>query len=718
MPLVSLEREGRVAVIVIDNPPVNALSPGIAEGVIEIFRAMEADDGIDAMVIIGAGRSFIAGADIRYFGKGAKRLGLGDRVSDLIDLGSKPIVAAIHGYALGGGLEYALACHYRIARTDARLGLPEVLIGAIPGGGGTQRLPRLIGPAAALEIILSGRHVPAVEAHRLGLVDALVEPQQDLRAAAVAFAMGIAAARPLPCVRSLPVPAGPAALGKIFTEARDGLARKARHQQVPLQCLLAVEAGCTLPFDAGLAEEWRLFHEIETSTEARALRYAFFAEREAAKLPDLPVADAASGKGDAPEVRTLAVIGAGTMGGGIAMSAADAGLAVRLHDATPEALARGMESIRRNYRISVERGKLTQAEAEQRIARIQPVDSLDALADCDAVVEAVFENLDVKRQVFVRLDALMKPQALLLTNTSAIDVDLIASATKRPQSVAGAHFFSPANVMKLLEVVRCDATSPATLQGTVQLGRRLRKTCVTVRNGEGFLTSRSRTPLTTEAMILLEEGALPEQIDRVMTGFGYPMGPFAVSDLVGLDIGHAVRVARAKADPAFRKLPVPDRLVEMGRLGQKTGAGWYRYEAGRRTPLVDPDMTALIGAMAAQLGTGGKSFTDTQILHRLLFSSVNECCHILQEGRIYRASDIDVAWLHGFGFPRFRGGLMFWADTIGAAAIAQQVSQWHAELGPRWAPAPLLLEAARTGQALREIKPMLQPMALDAMAND
>jgi 3-hydroxyacyl-CoA dehydrogenase len=708
MAQVLLEREGRVAVIVIDNPPVNALSPGIAEGVLECFHAMERDEGIDAMVLIGAGRSFIAGADIRYFGTGVKRLAVGQRVADLIDLGTKPIVAAIHGYALGGGLEYALACHYRIARSDARLGLPEVLIGALPGGGGTQRLPRLIGPAAALEIILSGRHVPASEAHALGLVDALVEPDADLRQAALALARDVAARRPLPRVRDRSVAtAGPAALAPLFHDAREALARRARHQQVPLNCLRAVEAGCTLPFEDGIREEARLFAELESTTEARALRYAFFAEREAAKLPDLPP-DA-----DVPAVQTLAVIGAGTMGRGIAMSAADAGLAVLLHDATPEALERGMQGIRRDYAISVERGRLTQAESARRIARIQPVAQLADVAHCDAVVEAVFEDLATKQQVFAQLDAVMKPQALLLSNTSALDVDRIAAATARPQNVAGAHFFSPAQVMKLLEVVRCDATSAATLQATVQLGRRLRKTCVVARNGEGFLTSRSRNPLTTEAMILLEEGALPEQIDRVMTDFGYPMGPFAVSDLVGLDIAYAVRRARAQADPSFRHLPVPDRLVEAGRLGQKAGAGWYRYAPGSRTPQVDPEVTALIAQEAERLGTGGHRFTDTDILHRLLFGAVNECCRILQEGRIYRASDIDVAWLHGFGFPRFRGGLMFWADTLGAAEIARQVSAWHAVLGPRWAPSPLLLHAARTGQPLREIKPMLQPLAID-----
>jgi 3-hydroxyacyl-CoA dehydrogenase len=405
-----------------------------------------------------------------------------------------------------------------------------------------------------------------------------------------------------------------------------------------------------------------------------------------------------------PDLRSIAIVGAGTMGGGIAMSAADAGLEVRLHDADASALARGMERIRRNYAISVERRRLSDAEAQARLARIRPVDAISALADCDIVIEAVFEDLAVKQRVFAELDRVMKPDALLLTNTSAIDIDTIAAATRRPQSIAGAHFFSPANVMKLLEVVRGASTSVRTLTGTLALGRCLGKTCVVVGNSEGFLTSRSRTPLTTEAMILLEEGALPEQIDRVMVEFGYPMGPFAVSDLVGLDIAHAWRVVRAARDPGFRTLPIPDRLVEMGRLGQKTGAGWYRYEKGDRTPRVDPEVTALIRAMAAEIGTGGRNFTDDEIVQRLLFNAVNECCRIVEEGLVYRASDIDVAWVHGFGFPRYRGGPLFWADSVGASAILPRVEAWHREHGSRWAPAPLLRRAAETGEPLRQLK--------------
>ena len=567
--LVRLDREGAIGVITVNNPPVNALSPGVPEGIIACLRQGEADPAISAMVLIGAGRSFIAGADIRQFGKGRPRLPLGQRVYDVLDAASKPVVAAIHGYALGGGLEIALACHYRIAVPGAKVGLPEVLIGILPGGGGTQRLPRLIGPKAALDMIVSGRHVPAPEARTLGILDEVLADGADLRAGAIAFAGRIAAARPLPRVRDKTDRIAEAAADPgMFDAMRASIARRARNQKAPYNCILAVEAACRLPLDEGLKREQELFAELENSDEARALRYAFFAEREVARLPDLPEGIASR------EIRTAAVVGAGTMGGGIAMSFADYGIPVRIIDSTPEALSRGMEKIRANYATSVKRGSLAQDEMERRLARIHPVGGYADIADADVVIEAVFEEMDVKKPVFRALDQTMKSGALIFSNTSALDVDQLAAETNRPADVAGTHFFSPANVMKLLEVVRGTKSAPATLITAMALGRRIGKIPAMAGNTDGFVANRSRAPFNSEMVILLEEGCLPEQVDKVMVDFGYPMGPFAVGDLAGLDVGAAGRRRRAAANPNYRTLPIADKLVEMGRFGQKTGAGW------------------------------------------------------------------------------------------------------------------------------------------------
>ena len=695
MAQVRLEVENDIAVIVIDNPPVNALSPAVAEGVVDALRQADADPSIRAMVLLGAGKQFVGGADIRQFGNGSVRPPIGARASDLLDETTKPVVAAIHGYALGGGLEYALACHYRIAAAEARVGLPEVLIGAIPGGGGTQRLPRLIGPRAALDIIVSGRHVPAMEAVKLGIVDDLIPEGSDVRAFAISFAQRIADTRPLPRVRDQTIKLREVSDDPgLFDAKRRSIARRARNQKVPYSAIAAVEASCTLEFEAGLRLERELFEELEMSVEARALRYAFFAERDAAKLLDVPK--------DTPllPVDSVAIVGAGTMGAGIAISCANAGLPVKLLDAMPGALAETMRRIRRNYDVGVARGTLSAFEAEQRCARIEAVQTYAAIGDCDVAIESVYEDLESKRAVFAELDAAMKPGALLLTNTSAFNIDLIADAVRRPQSVAGAHFFSPANVMKLLEVVNGARTAPSVLLSAVKLGRRLGKTCVTVGNCDGFLTTRSRAPLLNEMQLLLEEGALPEQIDRVLVDFGFPMGPFAVSDLGGLDIAHATRAGLAAGNPNFRPLPIAERLLGMGRLGQKTGAGWYRYDEGNRKPRPDPIVTQLIREHLAAEGIAPRTISDEEILHRLLFSAVNECCRIFEERLLYRASDIDVAWIHGFGFPRYRGGLMFWADGIGSANILRQLEEWHRSGGERWAPAPLLVRVAASGELL------------------
>ena len=698
--LVRMERQDGIGVIVIDNPPVNALSPGVPDGIIASLREGNADPAIRAMVIIGAGRSFIAGADIRQFGKPRPRPPLGSRSYDVLDASEKPVVAAIHGFALGGGLETALSCNYRIAVPSAKVGLPEVLIGILPGGGGTQRLPRLIGPKAALEMIVSGRHVPAAEAKTLGIIDEIVPDGTDLRTAAVAFAKRVADKRPLPRISERDEKLKEAKDDPgMFDAMRKSIARRARNQKAPYNCILAVEAVCILPFADGMKREAELFSELENAPEARALRYAFFAEREVARIPDLPK------ETPVREIASAAVVGAGTMGGGIAMSFADFGIPVRVLEATPEAMARGMQRIRDNYAVSVKRGSLAAEEMEKRLARIHPVDTYEAIADADVVIEAVFEEMPPKKQVFAKLDAVMKPGALMLSNTSALNIDEMANMTRRPEDVAGSHFFSPANVMKLLEVVRGAKTSPGTLASVMQMGRKIGKISVACGNCDGFLANRSRGPFGTEMLIMLEEGALPEQVDKVMIEFGYPMGPFAVADLAGLDIGLASRKRRLAENPNYRKQPIADRIAEMGRYGQKTGAGFYRYEKGDRTPHPDPIVHDIIRQVSREMGVEQHEFTDEEILHRLLFASVNEACKILEEGIAYRASDVDVMWLHGFGFPRYRGGLMFWADGIGVKAVYDQIGRWHQRFGARWAPSKLLRELAESNTPFREAKP-------------
>ena len=694
-PVVRLEKDGDIGVIIVNYPPVNALGPGVSDGIIECINQGNGDPGVKAMVLIGDGRSFIAGADIRGFGTGRKRAPLGERTYDVMDRSPKPLVAAIHGFALGGGLENAMGCHYRIAVPSAKVGLPEVLIGILPGGGGTQRLPRLTGAQTALDMITSGRHVPAPEALKLGILDEVLPEGANLRDSAITYARKIAGVRPLPRVRDRQVKADPG----IFDAMRKSIARRARNQKAPYNCILAVEAACTLPFDEGMKREQELFLELENADEAKALRYAFFAEREVAKLPDMP-----AGMKPADFSRP-AVIGAGTMGGGIAMSFADFGYDVRIMDATEDGLNRGMERIRNNYATSVKRGSLAQDEMERRLARIRPVAGYEDIKDCDVVVEAVFERMDVKKPVFAKLDEVMNPDAFLFSNTSALDMDDLASVTKRPEKVAGTHFFSPANVMKLLEVVRPSKASPETLATAMAMGRRIGKISAMAGNTDGFVANRSRAPFNSEMVILLEEGCLPEQVDKVMIDFGYPMGPFAVGDLAGLDIGAEGRKRRALANSNYRKLPIADKLVELGRFGQKTGAGWYRYEKGDRTPYPDPEVATIIKQVATETGVPQKAFTDTEILRRLLFSSVNEACRILEEGKAYRASDVDVMWLHGFGFPRYRGGLMFWADGIGVRDVYNQIAGWHQQYGERWAPSALLRQLAESGTPFREAKP-------------
>ena len=694
--VVRFDVEDGIGVITVDYPPVNALGPGVSDGIVAALEKGEADPKVKAMVLMGAGRTFIAGADIRGFGK--PRANPTKRTYDVLDGGKKPVVAAIHGYALGGGLENALACHYRIAVPSAKVGLPEVQIGILPGGGGTQRLPRITGPKAALELIVSGRHVPADEAKKLGIVDDII-PGKDLRQEAIAWAKGVADKRPLPRVRDRD---GMLAEAKadpgMFDAARKQYARRMRGQPAPEKCIQAVEAACTKPFDEGIAIERRLFSELENTEEAKALRYAFFAEREINRIPGQPK------DLKLPEIRTMAVVGAGTMGGGIAMSFADAGVPVKLVDASPEVLAKGVERIRANYATSVKRGSLTQEEMDRRMALIEPVGRLEDIAEADAVIEAVFERMDVKKEVFARLDQVMKPEALLFSNTSALDIDEIASVTKRPDKVAGTHYFVPANVMKLFEVVNGSRTSPVTLAAAMKLGRDINKVSGYAGNTDGFVANRSRIPFGLEQNLMIEEGALPEQIDKVMVDFGYPVGPVTVNDMSGLDISYDTRRRRKAADPSYRMLPIPDRLVEMGRKGLKTGAGWYKYEPGDRTPRPDPEVHRIISEVAAEMGIQQRKFTDQEVLHRLLFGSINECCKIIEEGKAIRASDIDVMWLHGFGFPRYKGGVMYWGDTVGAREVYNQIASWHQQYGDRWRPSELLRRTAEAGGNLRELK--------------
>jgi 3-hydroxyacyl-CoA dehydrogenase len=691
--LVEYERIGAIGVITVNNPPVNALSPGVPEGMVEGVEKGVADPEVKAMVLIGAGRSFIAGADIKFLGKPRSKIASNYR--EIFENSEKPIVAAIHGYALGGGLETALGCHYRVAVESAKVGLPEVLIGILPGGAGTQRLPRLIGPEAALDMIVTGRHVPAKEAAELGIVDEVVA-DGDLKAAAVAFAEKIATQRPIPRISQMNEKVENVDPG-IFDAMRKKIERRARNQIAPYHCIKCVEAAVSLPFDEGVARERELFQELVNGEEAKSLRYAFFSEREAAKIPDID-------KSIAPvDVKLAAVVGAGTMGGGIAMCFADSGIPVKLLEVSKEFLETGMAKIKANYETSIKRGSLSSAEMEIRLGLIDPVLNYEAIADADLVIEAVFEEMPVKEEVFAKLDAVMKPGAIMASNTSTLDIDQIGRATKRPEAVLGMHFFSPANVMKLLEIVRGEKTSKEAVVTALKIGRRISKVGAVCGNCDGFLANRSRMPFQTEMNILIEDGAMPEQVDKVMVEFGYPMGPFAVGDLAGLDIGYAVRKRRAVESPnEFRKLPIPDRLFEMGRYGQKTQAGWFNYKPGDRTPYPDPDVIKVIEDTRRELGVEPHDFTDEEILQRLLFSSVNEAAKILEEGIAYRASDVDIMWLYGFGFPRYRGGLMYWADQIGVKKIYDTMCEWEAAYGERWKPAALIKELAESGKSFAD----------------
>ncbi|HXH83226.1 MAG TPA: 3-hydroxyacyl-CoA dehydrogenase NAD-binding domain-containing protein [Candidatus Tectomicrobia bacterium] len=683
---VSLERRGQVAVLTVDNPPVNALSHHVRQGLHDGLTQAIADGAARAIVITCAGRTFIAGADITEFGKPPTPPSL-HAVLDLIEGAPKPVVAAVHGTALGGGLEVALACHYRVGVKTARFGLPEVKLGLLPGAGGTQRLPRVVGVQKALQMIVSGDPIGAPEALGSGLIDEMAEA--DHTAAAVAFAEKVVAeGRPLRKIRDLDDKVA-AARGKpeIFAEFRKSVARQTRGFRAPENCIKAVEAAVDLPFDEGMRRERELFHELLASPESRAQRYFFFAEREAAKIPDVPPDTPAK------EIRKAAVIGAGTMGGGIAMNFANVGIPVTVVEVSQEALDRGLGVVRRNYEATAAKGRLTAQDVEKRMALIHGTTDWEAIRDADIVIEAVFEEMPVKKEVFAKLDALAKPDAVLATNTSTLDVNEIASATKRPESVIGMHFFSPANVMRLLENVRGAKTSKTAIATAMAVGRRINKVPVLVGVCYGFVGNRMLHQRGIQAERLILEGALPHQVDRVLTDFGFPMGPFAMGDLAGLDVGWRIRKGRGV------KAPVADRICELGRFGQKTGAGYYRYDKGDRTPIPDPEVEKIIVDVATSMGITRRPISDEEILQRLLYPMVNEGAKILEEKIAIRASDIDVIWVYGYGWPVYRGGPMFWADQVGLKAIRDRLLEFQRQSGDAfWTPAPLLDRLATEGK--------------------
>ncbi len=691
--LVEYRREGGIGIITVDNPPVNALGQAVRQGLLDALDRGLGDPRAAALVLRGAGRTFMAGADIREFGKPPAPPGLGAVIARY-EASPKLLVAAIHGTALGGGLETALACHYRCALRSARVGFPEVKLGLLPGAGGTQRLPRLIGVAAALEMIVGGEPVPAARALELGIVDELLDG--ELLAGAIAFAERLLAEqRPLRVIarddaRVRGVPEA------VFEEARRRIARRARGFLAPWKCLESVQAATALPFAAGLERERALFQECLASPQSRAQIHVFFAEREAGRLPEPAAA--------ARPIRRAAVIGAGTMGGGIAMSLAGAGIPVTVLEVDRQALDRGLAAVRRNYAATVARGRLAPAEMEARLDRIRPALSYDDLADVDLVIEAVFEELPVKQAVFRRLDVATRADAVLATNTSTLDIDAIARATGRPAQVVGTHFFSPAHVMRLLEIVRGAATAPETVATAMGLARALGKIGVVVGNCDGFVGNRMLAPYLREAEFMVEEGALPQDIDRALEAWGLAMGPFTMSDMAGLDVGWRIRQRQAATrPPGERYPPLADRLCERGRFGLKTGAGWYRYEAGDRTPRPDPEVERLILDRSRELGLERRPIGEEEIRERCLYALVNEGARILAEGIARRPGDIDVVYVYGYGFPAYRGGPMFWADEVGLPRVHDAVRRLHDRHGALWAPAPLLGELARTGRRFADL---------------
>ena len=691
--LVQLTKENGIAVITINNPPVNALSPGVPEGISEALDQIAQDDAIKAVVLIGGGRTFIAGADIKEFGKmtSGKPRGAGLLPFLLkIEDSRKPVIVAIHGTAFGGGLEVAMACHHRVAVSSAQVGQPEVKLGIIPGAAGTQRLPRLAGVAKAVEMCTTGNPVKAAEALQFGIVDRIIEG--DLLAGAIAFAREVAG-NPAPKTRERNEKLGTAAgNAPLFSAARETVAKKQRGLLAPVAAMTAIEAATSLPFAEGCQVEQKLFVECLFSDQSKALIHVFFSEREVGKIPDVPK--------ETPliPIKSAAVVGAGTMGGGIAMVLANAGIPVLLKDADQAALDRGLATIQSNYANSVKRGRFTPQDAEERFKRITPTLSYDDFAKADLVIEAVFEGMALKKEVFKELDRVCKPGAILASNTSTLNIDEIASATSRPASVIGTHFFSPANVMRLLEIVRGKATSKEVIATCMQLSKALGKIGVLVGNCRGFVGNRMFGPYRREAQFLVEEGASIAAVDKSLTDFGMAMGPLATGDLAGLDVGWRIRKEyRHLEKPGIRQPIIEDNLCELGRFGQKTGAGWYKYDEQRRA-MPDPAVDELIRKWVTEAKIPQREISAAEIVDRCIYALVNEGARILEEGYALRASDIDIIYLNGYGFPAYRGGPMWYADTVGLKQVLARISEFHRQHGEIWQPAPLLVRLAEQGK--------------------
>jgi 3-hydroxyacyl-CoA dehydrogenase len=684
-----LSKDGDIAVITLNSPPVNALSAGVRDGLKGAFDAAIKDPAVKAIVLICEGKTFIAGADISEFGKPPQGASLFE-VEDTIESAPKPVIAAIHGTALGGGLEVALCAHYRIAVPSAKCGLPEVNIGILPGAGGTQRLPRIVGVEEALAMVTSGKHVGAKQSLASGLIDELA-PEGELRAAALAFARRIVSeARPLRKVRDQNEKVE-AARGhpEIFAEFRKAHARQFRGFKAPENNIRAIEAAVNLPFDEGLKEERRLFVELFTGPQAGAQRYVFFAERQVWKLPDIPDDTAQI------PVKKVGIIGAGTMGGGIAMNFANVGIAVTIVEVKDEALKRGLGVIRKNYDNTAAKGRLTAADVDKRMGLITGSLELESLGDCDLIIEAVFERMDIKKEVFAKLDRIAKPGAILASNTSYLNIDEIATATKRPDAVIGMHFFSPANVMRLLEVVRGEKTSKPVIATAMAIAKKIGKIGVLVGVCPGFVGNRMLAQRQREAQKLVMEGAMPWDVDRVLYDFGFPMGPFAMSDLAGLDIGWVKENSRGET--------IRDVLCEMDRRGQKTGAGYYDYDEKRnRKP--SPVTEKIISEFRAKAGINARKIEDSEILERCLYPMINEGAKILEEGKAIRASDIDIVWINGYGWPVYEGGPMYYGDAVGLGKVLARMQSWHKSMGEVFKPAALLEKLVAEGKGFKDLK--------------
>ena len=683
--------EGDIGFIASNNPPVNALGIAVRSGLVKALEALNADPAVKAIVLHCEGRTFFAGADITEFGMPRLSPTLQDLIVAL-ESSPKPVIAAIHGTALGGGLEVALGCHFRVAVTTARLGLPEINLGLFAGGGGTQRLPRLIGPEKALEFVLSGKPVGAAEALDLGIVDAVEEGEPAVSGAAFARRV-IDEKLPVVPVRDREEKlAATRADPSAFDELAKKLTARSRGQLAPAANVDSVRRSFTVGIDEALEIDAVANRELMAGSQSRALRHLFFAERKAAKVPGLP--QGAMGL----NVAKAAIIGAGTMGGGIAMCFAGAGIPVTIIDTTQEALDRGMDRVRANYVTSVKRGSISQTQMERRVALITPAVDRAAAADADLVIEAVFEDMDVKKEIFADLEQRVKPGTVLASNTSALDIDEIASILERPEDFVGMHFFSPANVMKLLEVVVAEHSSPAAILTAMTIGKSIGKVPIYSGNCDGFIGNRMVAKRSAQAERLLQQGAFPQQIDAALTDRGFPMGPLTTNDMSGLDIGYSIRKRRGTP------FPIADAIVESGRLGQKTGAGYYRYVPGDRTPHANPETEALIVATSARLGITRQAIATEETVERLLFPLINEGARILEEGIALRASDIDLVWINGYGWPRHLGGPMFYADETGLTHIVARLREFAAETPGDLSlqPASLLVELARKGQTFSE----------------